>query len=247
MGADGELSIMSRKKKKGKHKPQSGSYAEYRQGVRRADRVLAESGAEVSPDNWQALALDWYAPEEPERSTLARYIDEHEETLGVGWARDLLRLEIFYQAGDHLRAIDHFDRALARYPRCALVELWVADALFREAGDLWRARAMYRFAAEHLPQHPKPYYDLGFQNYLLGDFAGALASYDQAIQRVGDECTELAGRILHNRALMRIVVQDDRKGAIADVKEALRRFPDYAQARQTLRALRTRRFRWVPW
>jgi hypothetical protein len=102
--------------------------------------VLSANDVAIRADNWQQLAVDWFAPDEPDRSELASYVAAHEGELGVAWARGLLRLEVFFQAHDHDEIIAHYDRALSRYPRCALVEVWVAEQIARHGGDWWRAR-----------------------------------------------------------------------------------------------------------
>jgi tetratricopeptide (TPR) repeat protein len=124
--------------------------------------------------------------------------------------------------------------------------MWVADQVFRHAGDFWRARQMYRYAVDRLPGHAKPYYELGFMSYLLGDFVGALDWFNQAAERLAADDVELGARILYNRGMVRYVVDGDRKAAIANVQEALERKPDYPQAQEALRGLRGR-MRWVPW
>ncbi len=226
--------------------PAAPTPSEYRRNIRQADEILAKEGVEIRPDNWQQLALDWFTPHELERSELARYIADHGRKLGVPWAREFLRLEVFFQVEDYAQIIAHFDRALARYPRCALVEMWVADHVFRHAGDFWRARQMYRYAMGQLPDHAKPYYELGFMSHLLGDFSGALDWFNQAAERVADDDVELGARIFYNRGMMRYIVQGDKEAAIADVKEALKRKPDYSLAKGALRSLRGR-IRWMPW
>jgi hypothetical protein len=45
---------------------------------------------------------------------------------------------------------------------------------------------------------------------------------------------------------VRYFLDGNRKTAIADLEEALRRKPDYPQAREALRGLRGR-VRWMPW
>jgi len=239
---------MSRTPRKRKRTRQARSRATpaYRKNVRQADDILAKEGVDIRPDNWQQLALDWFVPDEPERGELARYIADHEPQLGVAWAREVLRLEVFFQAKDYSQVIAHYERALSRYPRCALVEMWVADQFFRHQGDFWRARRMYRYAIEHLPDQGKPYYELGFMSYLLGDFSGALGWFHQAAGRVSEDDVEIAARIYYNRGIVRVLAEGDREAAIADVEEALRRKPDYPQAQEALRGLRGK-IRWVPW
>jgi tetratricopeptide (TPR) repeat protein len=247
---------MSRKSKKRKRTrqrrprqraPGALTSSEYRRNIRQADEILAKEGVEIRPDNWQQLALDWSTtPHAPERSELARYIADHESELGVPWAREFLRLEVFFQAEDYAQIIAHFDRALARYPRCALVEMWVADYVFRHAGDFWRARQMYCYAMDQVPEHGKSYYELGFMSHLLGDFSGALDWFNQAAERVADDDVEMGARIFYNRGMTRYLVHGDKGVAIADVKEALKRKPDYSLAQKALRSLRGR-IRWVPW
>jgi tetratricopeptide (TPR) repeat protein len=238
------MSRKPRKRRRGRQAPSrqrsptARASSEYRRNIRQADDVLAKEGVDIQPDNWKRVALDWFTPEEPERGELARYIADHERKLGVPWARELLRLEVFFQLEDYPQIIVHYDRAFSRYPRCALAEMWVADQVFRHTGDVWRAR--------HLPGHAKPYYELGFMNYLLGDFAGALAWFNQAAERVTDDNVEMAARILYNRGMVRYLVDGDKEAAITDVQAALERKPDYPQAREALRGLRGK-IRWLPW
>ena len=56
----------------------------------------------------------------------------------------------------------------------------------------------------------------------------------------------LAPRIFFNRGIVRFALQGDRQAALADVSEALRRKPDYAQAKEVLRTLQGKS-RWLPW
>jgi tetratricopeptide (TPR) repeat protein len=220
----------------------------YRQNVRRADEVLSRNDVEIRADNWQQLALDWFMSQEPDRSVLARHIADYEDELGIPWAREILRLEVFFQAEDHLQIIDHYNRALSHYPRCAVVEMWVADYIFRHAGDFWRARQMYRYVVESLPDHPKSCYELGFMSYLLGDFPGALDWFDRAAERVANDDVEVGVRIFYNRGLVHYLLNRDKEPAIADMEEALRRKPDYPQAQEALRILRSEeRIRWTQW
>jgi tetratricopeptide (TPR) repeat protein len=105
---------------------------------------------------------------------------------------------------------------------------------------------MYWNAAAELPSFAKPHYELGFMNYLLGNFPGALEQFDQAVALVAADDAELGSRIFYNRGLVRVALGGDKQAAIADVEEALRRQPDYAQAKEALRALKGKA-RWVPW
>lgn len=246
---------MSRKSRAGKHRQQAwhrqqqtptSASSEYQHNIRQADDILAKEGVEIRLDNWQQLALDWFAPQKPEQGELARYIAEHEHKLGIRWTRELLRLEVFFQVEDYSQIIAHYDQAFSHYPRCALVDMWVADQVFRYAGDFWRARQMHRYVIEHLPGHAKPYYELGFMSYLLGDFPGALDWFNQAAERVADDNLEVAARILYNRGIVRYLVEGDKEAAIADIEEALKCMPDYPQAKEALRGLRGR-LRWLPW
>jgi len=237
------------KRKRGKsRRAQPRVSSPYMQSIRQADEALAQNGAEIRDDNWQEVALDWFVPQDPERSMMARYIAEHEDNLGVGWAREILRMEVYFQVQDYDQIIEHHERAFHRYPRCALVEMWVADQVFRYAGDFWRARPMYYYAIAHLPEHPKPYYEMGYMSYLLGDFDGALSWFSQAAERVSDAYGEIAARVFYNRGIVCYFVGDDKETVIADMKEALRYKRDYVQAKQVLRSLRGRReVRFVPW
>ena len=237
-----------RKVKKKSRRSHARPSSEYQRNVRVADEMLALSGVEVREDNWQELALDCFAPEEPARGKLSRYIAEHEDKLGVAWARELLRLDVYFQVDDHAQSVTHYDRAFSRYPRCALVEVWVAHQVFRYQGDFWRAREMYRYTIEHLPDHPQSYYEMGFMDFLLGDFPGALAWFDQAAERVTRTYAEVAARVFFNRAVTRYFLDGDKQAAIADIEEALRYKPDYAQADEMLRGLRGKReVRFAPW
>jgi tetratricopeptide (TPR) repeat protein len=134
-----------------------------------------------------------------------------------------------------VQIITHYDRA---FTRCALVEMWVADQVFRHAGDFWRARQMCRYIVEQMPNHAKTYYKLGFMSYLLGDFSGALSWFNQAADRLADDRLSLAARVFYNRGIVRHLVEGDKEAAIADVEEALKRKPDYSQAKRALRGLR---------
>jgi hypothetical protein len=61
--------------------------SDYRQRTREADEVLIANHVEIRSDNWQELALDWFAPHEPDRTELARYIAAHTDRSGLAWAR----------------------------------------------------------------------------------------------------------------------------------------------------------------
>jgi tetratricopeptide (TPR) repeat protein len=222
--------------------------SDYRQHTRGADQILADNHVEIRSDNWQQLALDWFAPHEPDRAELARYIAAHSDRLGVTWAREVLRLQIYLEVQDHTQIVEHYDRAFRAYPRCALFEVWVAGFIMRTSGDFWRARQMYWNAAAELSTHAKPHYELGFMNYLLGDFSGAVEEFDQAVALVEADDAELGARIYYNRGLVRFALHgaSAKSDAIADVEEALRRRPNYAQAKDTLRALKGKS-RWTPW
>jgi tetratricopeptide (TPR) repeat protein len=239
---------MTKRKRRKSRRRKSHTPSIYKQKIRRADETLTENGVELQDDNWQALVLEWCTPEGPERSMMARYIAEHENELGVDWAREILRMEVYFQVQDYEQIIAHHERAFPRYPRCALVEMWVADQVFRHAGDFWRARPMYHYAIAHLPEHPKPYYEMGYMSYLLGDFDGALSWFDQATERVSDVHGEIAARVFYNRGIVRYFLGGDKETVVADMKEALRYKRGYVQARQVLRSLRGRReVRFVPW
>jgi tetratricopeptide (TPR) repeat protein len=218
----------------------------YREAVREADRALAESEVEIRADNWQEVALDWFTADARDRGELSSYIVSHKSRLGIGWARDLLRLEVFLRAGDHEAIMPHYDRAMTQYPRCALVDTWVAEQIGRQGGDWWRARSMLLYVVEQLPGHARPRYELGFQHYLLGDFPGALAWFDQAVDRLMDAEADFGAQVHYNRGIVRYALDGDRKAAIADVQIALRLRPDYVQAKETLHSLRGKP-RWRPW
>jgi hypothetical protein len=63
---------------------------------------------------------------------------------------------------------------------------------------------------------------------------------------VAADDVELGSLIFYNRGLVRIALGGDKPAAVADVEEALRRRPDYAQAKEALRAMKGKP-RWVPW
>lgn len=231
------------KRKRPRRPPAS---SEYRQGIRQADKAISRNHIEIRPDNWQEIALDCFTPDEPERGELARYIAANEDRLGAFWTREIVRLEVFFQTEEYLQIVAHYDRALSRYPRCALVEMRVADQVFRHAADFWCARRMYRYAIDTLPDHPKPYYELGFMSYLLGDYGGALDCYNQAVERLSDDDVEIGARVFCNRGIVRYFLDGDKAAAIADVKEALKRMPDYPLARDALSGLRGK-MRWMTW
>ena len=234
------------KPKSSEHSTKAESRSGYAYWIRQADEILAKNGADVRSDNWQQLALDWFAPREPDRSALARYIAAHQTELGMAWARDVLRLEIFFRVKDDVAFVEHYARAFRSYPRCAFIELWVAGYLLRQRGEWWRVRQMYLNAAAELPTFAKPFYELGFMNYLLGDFPGALDQFNRAADLVSADDAELGSRIFYNRGLVRLAMYGDKQTALADVEEALRLKPDYLQAKESLRALKGTP-RWVPW
>ncbi len=179
---------------------------------------------------------------------MARYIAAHSDRLGVTWAREVLRLQVYLEVQDHAQIVEHYDRAFRAYPRCTLFEVWVAGFIMRTSGDFWRARQMYWNAAAELSTHAKPHYELGFMNYLLGDFSGAVNEFDQAVALVEADDAELGARIYYNRGLVRFALHgaSAKSDAIADVEEALRRQPNDAQAKDTLRVLKGKS-RWTPW
>jgi tetratricopeptide (TPR) repeat protein len=219
----------------------------YRHGIRQADDVMSKEGVEIRPDNWQQIALEWFTPSELEQSALRGYITAYEGQLGVAWARELVRMEVFLHAQDHAQIVEHYDRAFRAYPRCALVEMWVAGHLMRHSSDFWRARQMYQYAAAELPAFAKPHYELGFMNYLLGDFPGALDEFDQAASLWTGDDVELGARIFYNRGMVGYAAGGDKTAALADLEKALKLKPDYVQAKEALRAMRGGIARWIPW
>lgn len=235
---------MSKRKSRGQLTPAGSGH--YRQGIRQADEIIAKNGVEIRPDNWQQLALEWFAPHEPDRSALARYIATFQDRVGASWAREILRLQVFFDAQDYTRIVEHYGRAFRSYPRCALVEMWGAGYIMRTSGDFWQARQMYLNAANELPSFAKPHYELGFMNYLLGDFPGALDQFDLAVVLVAADDVELGSRIFYNRGLVRFALGGDKQAAIGDVEEALRRKLDYPQAKEALRVFKGK-VRWGPW
>lgn len=221
---------------------------DYAWAIGQADELLIRNKVEVRPDNWQQLIPDRAAGTGRDREALARYIEAHEDRLGIAWAREMLRQEVFFQVEDHDAIIAHYDRALADYPRCALVEMYVAELIARHGGDWWRARPMLLYAAEHLPNYARPRYELGFLHHLLGDFPGALRWFDEAEALLSGEDTELeASRLYYNRGMVRLMQTGDRDAAIADLRQALHHDPGYAQARANLRVLQRGEVHWVPW
>lgn len=221
------------------------STSEYKDGVRQADEILRENDLIPPDENWQETVLHWFVTEDIERKALAAYMTEHQEALGAAWAREMLRMEIFFQVDDHVIIVAHYDRTLSQYPRCIVLDMWVADHIFRHQGDFWRARPMYQDVQEHLPQHPKPYYELGFMNHLLGDLPSALEQFNRAAERIDGYNDELAARVFYNRGVTRYALEKDRKGAIADLKKALEYKPNYPQAKKLLRGLSIRSR--LPW
>jgi tetratricopeptide (TPR) repeat protein len=222
--------------------------SDYAWAIGQADEVLARNRVDVRPDNWQQLVVDRAATSERDRGEMVRYVEAYEDRLGIAWAREMLRLEVFFQADDHDAIIAHYDRALAGYPRCALVEMYVAEQIARHGGDWWRARPMLLCAAEHLPDYVLPRYELGFLHYLLGDFPGALRWFAEAESLLTSEDSGLeASRLYYNRGMVRLMQTGDRDAAIADLKQALHHDPAYAQARANLRALQRGEVHWVPW
>jgi hypothetical protein len=89
----------------------------YRQDIQQADEVIAKTGAEIRPDNWQELAVEWFARQEPDRSEFTRFIAGHQDRLGVAWARDILRMQAFFEAGASRQIVEHCEHAYRAYPR----------------------------------------------------------------------------------------------------------------------------------
>jgi tetratricopeptide (TPR) repeat protein len=248
---------MSRKSKKhrrgrraqpGPQPPSTRPDFDYRWVLGQANELLVRNEIKVRPDNWPNVVLDWVTPQGPDRDELARYIEAHQARLGVAWARQMLRLEVFFQVDDLDAIIVHYDRALSRYPRCALFEMYVAEQIARHHGDWWRARPMLHYAVEHLPGYARPRYELGFTHFLLGDLPGALDWFNQAVSRLTEHDAGFqASRLFYNRGITRFMLDGDRKAATADLKQALQHDPDYEQAQDALRVLRRRKVSWVPW
>jgi tetratricopeptide (TPR) repeat protein len=220
--------------------------AEYRQALREADQVLAEDGVELGAGTWQEMVLEWFTSDEREQENLTGYMAAHEGRLGPRWARELLRLGIFLDEEYHEASLTHYDRVLARYPRCEVVELWMATVMVRHSTDWWRTRSMLLYAVEQLPDHARPRYELGFQHHLLGDFAGAVAWFDEAVARLVEYEVDLGAQVYLNRAVNHLAHGGDRKTAVAGIKEALRLKPDHDRAQAALRRLEGKR-RWRPW
>lgn len=241
----------SRSRRQKSRKPPPGlPVAAYREAVREADRALVEGGIEIGADTWQAVAREWFVEEGRDQEELAGYIAAHEGRLGVRWARDLMRLWVFIQEDDFEAILAHYARAMIRYPRCALVDLWVASVMAHHSTNWWQARSMLLYTAEELPGHARPCHELGFQHYLLGDFAGAVAWFDKALARLTEDEVDLRAQTHLNRAVSQVAAGGDPRAAIAEVKHALRLRPDYALAKSALRVLRSRRRRkrrlWTP-
>lgn len=241
------MSKRKRRRKRRSRQSRTRPSSEYREKLDRADDLLEQNDIEIRPHNWQDVAVQWFAPHEPERSKLVDYIARHEDQLGVDWARELVRMEVFFQAGDHQQIVAHYDHAFQRYPKCVVMEMWVAYHMFRHLGNFWRARGMFQDVAESWPDHPKSPYELGFMSYLIGDHATALEWFDRAAAVVADDDDELGPPIFYNRGMTRVQLTGDRQAAMTDLEEALRRRPNYPQARQALDALRAGAVRWVPW
>ena len=221
---------------------------DYREALGKADRVLAHNNVEVKHHNWQELALNWFAPSGRDRVEMARYVDANAGKLGPTWARDLIRLEVFFQAEDHDAIIVHYHQALAGYPRCALAELYVGEQIGRHGAAWWVARDMLLYAAEHLPDYARPRYELGYHHYLLGDFPGALRWFYEAEARLTEEDAGFqASRLYLDRAIVRLMNTGDSEAAIADLMQALQHDSEYTQAQVQLRALKHGKVRWVPW
>ncbi len=221
---------------------------DYQEALGEADRELVDNNVEVLRQNWQELVLNWFARAGRDRVEMARYVDANGDKLGPTWARDMLRLEVFFQAEDHDAIMVHYHQALAGYPRCALVELYVGERIGRHGAAWWRARAMLLYAAEHLPGYARPRYELGYHHYLLGDFPGALRWFDEAEARLTEEDAGFqASRLYFNRAIVRLMNTGDRDAAIVDLKQALQHDREYPQAQAHLRALKRGKVRWVPW
>ncbi|MBN1579454.1 MAG: tetratricopeptide repeat protein [Anaerolineae bacterium] len=221
----------------------------YRHNLRQADDILAEREIDPRLDTWEALVLEGVTAEGRDRTAMARYIDAHRARLGVPWAREMLRMEVFFQARDLDQVIAHYERALARYPPCPLPDMWAAGPLIRHGGDFWQTRRMLRYTIAHLPDHAMARYDMGYLCYLLGDFPGALDWYDRAVPLVTDDEKEMGARLPYNRAIVRQQLGGSKRASVADLKQAIKWYPGYEQARKALRGFRTAGsdMRYVPW
>lgn len=238
---------MSKRQRKPKRSADNAA-SDYRYGVSEADRILREKQLIPGADNWRQMAVEESTlPGSPDRAELTRYVATHADQLGVAWARELLRMEIFFRVEDHVQIVEHYDRALAPYPRCAVIETWVTDQIFHHLGNFWRAREMYLYQVEVLPQHAKPRYELGFMYHLLGDHSTSLRWFDEAAPLLTPADGTLGAQLYLNRGLIRYLWQGDWEGALADVQEALRRRPDYPQAQQSLRMLKNQGRRSFSW
>jgi hypothetical protein len=65
-----------RARKAGRRPRPARATAAYRQAVRQADQVVVENEVDLQPETWPQIVMDWFAPEEPERGTLARVLGE---------------------------------------------------------------------------------------------------------------------------------------------------------------------------
>jgi tetratricopeptide (TPR) repeat protein len=212
--------------------------ADYEFYCDQADALLARNDIVPLLTNWRALVLDWFPADEQARKAMTRYMDAHEAELGFAWAREMLRMECFFQAQDDIQVVEHYDRALADYPPCPYLELEVSGPMIRYGGDLWTARVLLWNALEHFPDRPQPYYDMGYLSHLLGDVPGALEWYNRGVSPVTDEEPEVTARLLYNRSIVRYHLDGDQDAAVADLEWATDMYPDYPQTRQTLDAFR---------
>lgn len=57
------------KSKRKSREPSTLAGSGYRQGIRQADEIIAKHGVEIRADNWQQLALEWFASHEPQALT----------------------------------------------------------------------------------------------------------------------------------------------------------------------------------
>ncbi len=235
---------MSKRKSRSRHATRGRASATYREGLREANRILHEHYTLPDQDSWQEIALETWTPAgTPDREAFNHYITKYADQLGIAWANAVLKLDIFLQAKDSACVVEHYDRAFQRYPRCALIEIWVTDHIFYHLGDFWRAREMYVYQADTLPTHPKPRYELGFLHHIIGDHEESLRWFNEAVPLLEGQEHNFQAQVYFNRGLIRYMLHSHDKHALADIRQALKLRPDYAEAQQVLKAIKLDRRR----
>src|SRR5512139_1788563 len=114
-----------------------------------------------------------------------------------------------YELGRYYHGQLRYGRAIAAYRRALEMDPGMVDAMnamgaaYAESGNLTLAREQFEAALKLQPESVYTYNNLGFVNYLAGDYPAAVQAYKQALR--------LDGR--HEKARQNLVLAYDKMGA----------------------------------